>query len=425
MPSGRFANGTAGTSTAGLAFGGTSNNGPTEVVTAISYDGSSWTSIADMNLARIHLSGFGTQTAAVAAGGQTDAPSSPTQTETWDGTSWAISSATLASGGAAQSAMRVGTSTRGVVAGGYNPSISNATQIYDSSTNVVTSAAWASGNNMPGTFFGFCGGGVGTQTASLSMGGNDVVATINKYDGSSWTANPSGLNTGRRSGASFGTQTAALMAGGYLGPPGAFSNATEEFDGSSASAQNTMPYSASNNFGFGTQTAAAVSGGYAPPFPSLASTNAEYDGTNWTAATALPAARGLGGSAGQAQTTGLIWAGLAPGAVNTTLEYDGTNWTSAATYGESKSNVQGWGDQTSAIGAGGETSGDSTNTFVYDGTTWATQPSLPGARKQAGTGGTSSASGLIFGGETPPVTNTTIEFTGETTAVNVKTITTS
>ena len=75
--------------------------------------------------------------------------------------------------------MRVGTSTRGVVAGGYNPSISNATQIYDSSTNVVTSAAWASGNNMPGTFFGFCGGGVGTQTASLSMGGNDVVATIN------------------------------------------------------------------------------------------------------------------------------------------------------------------------------------------------------------------------------------------------------
>ena len=425
MPSGRFANGTAGTSTAGLAFGGTSNNGPTEVVTAISYDGSSWTSIADMNLARIHLSGFGTQTAAVAAGGQTDAPASPTQTETWDGTSWAISSATLASGGAAQSAMRVGTSTRGVVAGGYNPSISNATQIYDSSTNVVTSAAWASGNNMPGTFFGFCGGGVGTQTASLSMGGNDVVTTINKYDGSSWTANPSGLNTGRRSGASFGTQTAALMAGGYLGPPGAFSNATEEFDGSSASAQNTMPYSASNNFGFGTQTAAAVSGGYAPPFPSLASTNAEYDGTNWTAATALPAARGLGGSAGQAQTTGLIWAGLAPGAVNTTLEYDGTNWTSAATYGESKSNVQGWGDQTSAIGAGGETSGDSTNTFVYDGTTWATQPSLPGARKQAGTGGTSSASGLIFGGETPPVTNTTIEFTGETTAVNVKTITTS
>ena len=378
-----------------------------------------------MNLARIHLSGFGTQTAAVAAGGQTDAPSSPTQTETWDGTSWAISSATLASGGAAQSAMRVGTSTRGVVAGGYNPSISNATQIYDSSTNVVTSAAWASGNNMPGTFYGFCGGGVGTQTASLSMGGNDVVATINKYDGSSWTANPSGLNTGRRSGASFGTQTAALMAGGYLGPPGAFSNATEEFDGSSASAQNTMPYSASNNFGFGTQTAAAVSGGYAPPFPSLASTNAEYDGTNWTAATALPAARGLGGSAGQAQTTGLIWAGLAPGAVNTTLEYDGTNWTSGATYGESKSNVQGWGDQTSAIGAGGETSGDSTNTFVYDGTTWATQPSLPGARKQAGTGGTSSASGLIFGGETPPVTNTTIEFTGETTAVNVKTITTS
>ena len=124
-----------------------------------------------------------------------------------------------------------------------------------------------------------------------------------------------------------------------------------------------------------------------------------------------------------AQTTGLIWAGLSPGVVNTTLEYDGTNWTAGGTYGVSKSNLQGWGDQTSAIGAGGEP--DVTNTFVYDGTTWATQASLPGARKQAGSGGADATAGLIFGGETPPITNTTIEFTGETTTANVKDFETS
>lgn len=300
---------------------------------------------------------------------------------------------------------------------------------YDNVSNVfkleaaTTVGAWASGGNMPGPFYGFSGRGVGTQTASLSMGGNNpVVTTINKYDGTAWTANPSGLNTARRSAAALGVQTAALLAGGYVGPT--FQNATEEFDGSTASTQNNLPYNGSSNFGFGTQTNAVIAGGYAPPFPSLENTTAEYDGTNWTSGTVLPAARGLGGSAGQAQTTGLIWAGLAPSQVNTTLEYDGTNWTSGGTYGESKSNLQGWGDQTSAIGAGGEGGGDSTNTFVYDGTTWATQPSLPGVRKQSGTGGAASTSGLIFGGETPPITNTTIEFTGAGTP-ETRTITTT
>ena len=255
---------------------------------------------------------------------------------------------------------------------------------------------------------------------SHDLGGQ---ATILKYDGTSWSANPSNLNTARRSGASVGTQTAALLSGGVTGGT-TFKNEVEEFDGSSASAQNTLPYSGSSNFGFGTQTAAVVAGGYAPPFPTLANTNVEYNGSTWTAGNPLPAARGLGGSAGMAQTTGVIWAGLSPSVVDTTLEYDGTNWTAGGTYGEAKSNIQGWGDQTSAIGAGGEPS-DSTKTFIYDGTTWATQPSLPGARKQSGSAGADATAGLIFGGETPPITNTTIEWTGETTSLNIQTLTQS
>ena len=421
---GRFNASSSGTSTAGILVAGFSN--PPPVVNSVTeeYDGSSWTSGGSLPEGRNGLGGSGTQTANIVFGGSSPPGTKQTTTSKYDGTSWTTSPATLATAIEKFGSAKGGSQTATLAWCGVTTT--DATEEYDSSANVITAAAWASGGNMPGNFYGFSGRGVGTQTASLSMGGNNpVVTTINKYDGSSWTANPSGLNTARRSGALLGTQTAALMAGGYLGPPGAFSNAAEEFDGSSASAQNNLPYNGSSNFGFGTQTAAAVAGGYAPPFPSLVSTNAEYDGTNWTSATALPAARGLGGSAGQAQTTGLVWAGLAPSQVNTTLEYDGTNWTSGGTYGESKSNIQGWGDQTSAIGAGGEGGGDSTNTFVYDGTTWATQPSLPGARKQAGTGGTSSASGLIFGGETPPITNATIEFTGETTAVNVKTLTQS
>jgi len=419
----------AGTLTAGWAAGGLSD--PAPAVSNINrdvvnhYDGSSWSAGTALPTATLRAGASGTQTAGLFFSGATPASPAVTTTFAYDGSTWtskpamAIGRQSIAAGGVSSP------STAAIGAGGYvTPGTTAATEEFTASTNVITAAAWASGGNMPASYYGFSAF-AGTQTAGIALGGKTPPgdqATILKYDGSSWSANPSNLNTARRSGASVGTQTATLLSGGVTGGT-TFKNEVEEFDGSSASAQNPLPYSGSSNFGFGTQTAAVVAGGYAPPFPTLSSTNAEYDGTNWTNVTGLPAARGLGGSAGMAQTTGLIWAGLSPSAVNTTLEYDGTNWTAGGTYGESKSNLQGWGDQTSAIGAGGEP--DSTNTFVYDGTTWATQASLPGARKQAGSGGADATAGLIFGGETPPITNTTIEFTGETTTANVKDFETS
>ena len=404
-----------------IAFGGYTSSPPTAETNATeSWDGTNWTAVNNMNTGRYLLAGDGTQTAALAAGGITGPGTYKNSTETWDGTDWTAAPNMTTGRGVLGGA---GTSTAFVVFGGASP-LSAATEEFNSSSNIITAAAWASGGAMPAAYYGFSGS-AGTLTAGIALGGKTPPgdqATILKYDGTSWTANPSNLNTARRSGASVGTQTATLLAGGVTGST-TFKNEAEEFNGSSAAAQTALPYSGSSNFGFGTQTAAVIAGGYAPPFPTLASTNVEYDGSSWTAATALPAARGLGGSAGQAQTTGLVWAGLSPSAVDTTLEYDGTNWTSGGTYLESKSNLQGFGDQTSAISGGGEP--DVSTCAGYDGTAWSTRPSLPGTRKQAGSGGSSNTSGLMFGGETPPITDTTIEFTGETTAVNVKTLTQS
>jgi hypothetical protein len=45
----------------------------------------------------------------------------------------------------------------------------------------------------------------------------------------SWTTNPTGLNTARYNLAGAGTQTAALAFGGYTGTPN--TGATEEYDG--------------------------------------------------------------------------------------------------------------------------------------------------------------------------------------------------
>jgi hypothetical protein len=59
----------------------------------------------------------------------------------------------------------------------------------------------------------------------------------------------------------------------------------------------------------------------------------------------------------------------------------------------------------------------------YDGTAWATQPNLATARGNFGGDGASS-NGLFAGSSYPGVTSTE-EFSTETTAINVKTLTQS
>ena len=85
------------------------------------------------------------------------------------------------------------------------------------------------------------------------------------------------------------------------------------------------------------------------------------------------------------------------------------------------------GSQTSALVFAGQiVPGDVTVlTESYDGTSWVTAPSVATARKQ-GTGAGTASAALFFGGILPPgPSNSTEEFTSETTAVNIKDFTTS
>ena len=74
----------AGTQTAGLAFGGDTGS-----VVAIneSYNGTTWTEVADLNTGRKDFAGAGTQTSAIAMAGQA-APGATNNAETWNGTAW-------------------------------------------------------------------------------------------------------------------------------------------------------------------------------------------------------------------------------------------------------------------------------------------------------------------------------------------------
>jgi hypothetical protein len=100
------------------------------------------------------------------------------------------------------------------------------------------------------------------QTAALAFGGTDTAATgaTEEYNGSTWTSNPTGLNTARDTLGGCGTQTAALAFGGNVPPE---TGATEEYNGStwatSPGSLNTARYALA---GCGTQTAALAFGGF-------------------------------------------------------------------------------------------------------------------------------------------------------------------
>ena len=162
-----------GTSTSALIYGG---NVPADQAKTESWNGSSWTEVNDLNLARRRLSGAGADnTSALAIGGYADsAGDRVANIESWNGSSW--------------------------------------TEITD--LNVAKSNTASSG----------------IQTAALSFGGSTGsgrVATNEYWNGSSWTE-LNDLNQAREDLGGSGTYTSSLASGGQ---PPAYS-ITESWNGS-------------------------------------------------------------------------------------------------------------------------------------------------------------------------------------------------
>ena len=163
LTTGRKSHGSAGTQTANLVYGG---DGPT-ASQAISetYDGSSWTEVADLNTARANAGGTGTSsTAALSFGGFRDPPPGAIAfTELWNGTNWTeVNDMTLANNGVGGA----GTSTAALAFGGNSPR--TITQSWNG-TN------WSNENSLTaGTSFGI---GAGTQTLALAVSGQPPATT--------------------------------------------------------------------------------------------------------------------------------------------------------------------------------------------------------------------------------------------------------
>ena len=216
-----------------------------------------WASGASLNTARGSNAGFGTQDAAITAGGATPSASTLTETELYNGTSWTEVSE-LNTG--RQAFGSLGTSTAGFAVAGYGSPASN-------------------------------------------------ITNVESWNGASWT-NGTAINTARTSLKGCGTTTAALAISGYNPAPAYQLNLTESWNGSSwteVAEQNTRRSGAGNALS-SPYSDTIIFGGYTQPPPNTA--NAEtWNGSSWTEVSELNSAKDNMGGSGDSSTSALCFGG--------------------------------------------------------------------------------------------------------------------
>jgi hypothetical protein len=419
------------------------------------YNVAGWTVGSPLSTPRKAIGGTGTQSEALAFGGETYSPVvAYSCTEEYDGTSWTAGGALIvaraASGGA-------GTQNAGLAIGGSTPSTVSCTEEYDGST-------WTAGGALIQAIR-YAGSG-GTQNEAITFGGavgNTPKSCTEEYDGTSWTSGGA-LITARWILAGAGTQNAALAFGGAT-PDQA--SCTEEYDGTTWSTAQALIYGRADLTGYGTQNAAHAVGGYETP-TSGTSISEEYDGTTWSGISGLIIGRsyfggtgntGAGlvfggdtlfkgscteeyvpnlsiplnsrfnefkflnrtksvninawatnighndpiygrGGAGSTQNDALLLGGrTAPGALFTcTEEYNGSTWTAGGNLIQCRSYLDGTGAQNAALAFGGCIPPTYAScTEEYNGISWSTGGALINARIYLRGTGTQNA-GLVIGG---------------------------
>jgi len=211
------------------------------------------------------------------------------------------------------------------------------------------------------------------------------------------------LNTAKNLGVLTGSQTAALYAGGNTPPS---TQQTEIYNGTAWTEVNDMTETARDNLqGFGTQTASIAAAGVTGSNGNKSKLVELWDGTSWTAGTDNNTARLAGGSAGKAQTAGIIFGGKdasGPGDTDNadTESWNGTSWTELNNMNTAGAYISGGGTQTSAIvNQGGARTAQNES---WNGTSWSEIAEQNTFRDESAGDATDNTAGLLFGGQLPP-----------------------
>ena len=405
--------GGAGTQTSAAACGG---QGPSDKELVVeNYDGSSFTSGVSLPQKLRGGRTAGTSDSAYIFWGGSAPPGMAGETLEFDGTAFTDLGADMTTAGS--SGVCAGTTTAAInIMSGPSPG-QNKTQEFSKSISSIVEGAWASGATMNNS--GTSSAGFGTMTAG-ALAGTGPGVDFETYDGTSWTDRPN-LNSNHGAGGGAGTTTAGLCFGGN---PTSTAD-SEEWNGSAWSEGDNLNQARSSlgSANSGTQTAALAFGGETNPGGTIRNLSESYNGTSWTAGPTLNTAR-YGGAGAGTSTAALFAGGNTPPFTANSEEWNGSSWSEGNNLITARRDLNGAanGLQTSALLYAGEASPGTTGaTEGYDGTTWSTRPSLSTAG--------SNRSGFNSAGNTAAIaagpSSSTEEFTGATTAVTAKTLTTS
>jgi len=243
----RFGLAGVGTTNAALAIGGFPDTAINE-----SYNGTSWTEVNDLPTATGLAGTAGTQTAALAFGGNTPAGST-TATRSWNGTSWSTIPATMNTG-------RDNFGSSGITT-------NSALAFGNANTESYNGTSWSEVADINTARSGVGGSGTSNSNA-LCFGGENVGAaelTLNEsWNGSTWTE-LNDLNTARNNGDGSGSNTSTLAFGG-ISPAGSPTNTattdTELWNGTTWTETNNLSVARfSGASGKGTSNGSAIFAG--------------------------------------------------------------------------------------------------------------------------------------------------------------------
>jgi hypothetical protein len=268
----RLQGGSGSSNTAALVFGGRQIPG-TNVAETESYDGTSFTEVADLSRTneRAYIAGAGTQTAALAIGGAP--PGVLGLTEQWNGSAW-TEVADLNRGPAGPQSTAYGAGSGSSTSALYSSSdeagnVNNRVESWDGSSwtevsEVNTARSYGTQAGTDNTSAIFAGGYTTTN-----------VANVETWDGSSWSE-ITDINTARMrlSSGMQGSTESMLIFSGYT--TDSVAN-TEDWNGSTWTEVNDMATARRSGTGSGVSTSAFQAGGQTgPSAPTVVANNEEF-----------------------------------------------------------------------------------------------------------------------------------------------------
>ena len=280
----------------------------------------------------------------------------------------------------------------------------------DTAASVAASGSWASAASLNATIRE--GGGAGTSTSAINVGGYPYPMTNEQWNGSTW-ATFANLGTARGKNAVAGNYTNAIAGNGSTpGTPGiGIINNVETWNGSSWSevAEINTIRDANGMSASGTNTATIYFGGNASP--GKQALNESWNGSAWTEVNDLNTARST--LAGVGTTTAALAVGGDTGSKSALNEsWNGSAWTEVGDLNTARSNISAASNtSTDTLAFAGNTPPITAKTESWDGTSWTEVGDLGTARENAKGAGPSGAAAICFGGNTPPATTATEEWT--------------